>query len=78
MDLPVTFLADLLGIPRETASRVCGKLQDFGLIIMEKKKIYIPDPAKMAAYSEIARILNNRYETIFREICHGIFFCLRI
>ena len=50
MDLPVTFLADLLGVPRETASRVCGKLQDFGLIIMEKKKIYIPDPAKMAAF----------------------------
>ena len=52
MDLPVTFLADLLGVPRETASRVCGKLQDFGLIIMEKKKIYIPDPLKWLLFTE--------------------------
>ena len=50
MDLSITFLADLLGAPRETTSRVCRKLADFNLIWMEKKKIYIPDAEKMALF----------------------------
>lgn len=50
LDLSVTFLADLLGVPRETASRVCRKLADYGLIITEKKKIYIPDQGKLARF----------------------------
>ena len=50
MDLSVTFLADLLGAPRETTSRVCKKLADQGLIYMEKKKIYIPDMERMAQF----------------------------
>lgn len=50
MDLSITFLADLLGVPRETASRVCRKLADFGLILIEKKKIYILDAEKMALF----------------------------
>lgn len=50
MDLSVTFLADLLGAPRETTSRVCKKLADQGLIFMEKKKIYIPDMERMAVF----------------------------
>ncbi len=43
IDLSITFLADLLGAPRETTSRVCKKLTDNGLIIINKKKIYVPD-----------------------------------
>lgn len=50
MDLTVTFLADLLGAPRETTSRVCQKLAGQGLIYMEKKKIYIPDMEKIAVF----------------------------
>lgn len=50
MDLSVTFLADLLGAPRETTSRVCKKLADQGLIFMEKKRIYIPDMERMAVF----------------------------
>lgn len=50
MDLSVTFLADLLGVPRETTSRVCKRLADQGLIFMEKKKIYIPDMERMAVF----------------------------
>lgn len=50
MDLSVTFLADLLGVPRETASRTCRKLIGFGLIRMERKRIYIPDSRKMALF----------------------------
>lgn len=50
MDLRITFLADLLGAPRETTSRVCRKLSDRGLILMEKKRIYIPDPVKISHF----------------------------
>lgn len=50
MDLTVTFLADLLGAPRESTSRVCKKLAGQGLILMEKKKIYIPDMGRMAVF----------------------------
>lgn len=50
MELTVTFLADLLGAPRETTSRVCKKLADQGLIVMEKKKIYIPNMEQMAVF----------------------------
>lgn len=50
VDLSITFLADLLGTPRENASRVCKKLVDYGLITMEKKKIYICDAEKIAFF----------------------------
>lgn len=50
MELSITFLADLLGAPRETTSRVCRKLSDQGLIVLEKKKIYIPDPEKISRF----------------------------
>lgn len=50
MDLSITFLADLLGVPRETTSRVCKRLANQGLIFMEKKKIYIPDMERMAVF----------------------------
>lgn len=50
IDLSITFLADLLGAPRETTSRVCRKLTDYGLITAEKKKIYIMDAEKMAHF----------------------------
>ncbi len=50
LQLSITFLADLLGAPRETTSRVCRKLVEQGLILMEKKQIYIPDPSKMAHF----------------------------
>ena len=56
MDLSVTFLADLLGAPRETTSRVCRKLTEYGLIHMEKKKIYIPDTAKMSAFYKTGKL----------------------
>ncbi len=48
--LPVTMLADLLGAPRETTSRLCKKLADHGLIKMSGKRIYIADPEKMSHF----------------------------
>ncbi|HIZ44396.1 MAG TPA: Crp/Fnr family transcriptional regulator [Firmicutes bacterium] len=50
ISMPVTFLADLLGTPRETASRLCKTLTENGLIIMKKKKIIIPDPERMSRF----------------------------
>lgn len=48
--LPVTMLADMLGAPRETTSRLCKKLVDHGLIRMTGKRIYIADPEKMSHF----------------------------
>lgn len=50
IDMSITFLADLLGAPRETTSRVCRKLTDYGLILMERKKIYIPSREKIVFF----------------------------
>ncbi|MCI9068906.1 MAG: Crp/Fnr family transcriptional regulator [Lachnospiraceae bacterium] len=51
MDLTVTFLADLLGVPRENASRACRKFCSLGLIHMDKKRILIPDPEKLRSWN---------------------------
>ena len=51
MDLTVTFLADLLGAPRENTSRACRKLCGLGLIHMEKKKITLPDPEQLKLWN---------------------------
>lgn len=50
IDLSITTLADLLGAPRENTSRVCKKLVDYGLIAIEKRKIYILDAEKIAHF----------------------------
>ena len=53
--MTVTFLADLLGAPRETTSRVCKTLAEHGLIRMEKKRICIPDRERMARFYKTGR-----------------------
>lgn len=50
LDLSVTFLADFLGVPRESASRAARKLMDHGLILMDKKRIWIPDTQRLIAF----------------------------
>lgn len=57
MNLSITFLADLLGAPRETTSRVCKKLSDHGLIAIDKKQILLPDPEKVAHFYKRAEKL---------------------
>jgi len=47
LNLPITFLADMLGVPRETASRACKSLVNDGLIRIDKKRIIITDPDEM-------------------------------
>ena len=48
--LPVTMLADLLGAPRETTSRLCRKLADYGLIKVSGKRIILINPDKAAQF----------------------------
>ena len=50
IDLSITFLSDFLGAPRETNSRICKRLADSGLIIMNKKRICIPDPDQIVSF----------------------------
>ena len=50
ISLSVTFLADFLGAPRETTSRLCKNLCDKGLITMDKKTIYINDMECLARF----------------------------
>lgn len=50
INLPITFLADMLGTPRETASRLCNILVGYGLIKIERRRITITDPEKMALF----------------------------
>lgn len=49
-DLTITFLADMLGAPRETASKACKLLTDHGLIELNKKRILVKEPDKLAYF----------------------------
>ena len=48
--LPITLLADMLGAPRETTSRICGMLAEAGLITIRKKRIIVTAPDRMAHF----------------------------
>lgn len=47
INMSITLLADFLGTPRETASRLCKTLTDYGLIRMDKKRVLIRDPERL-------------------------------
>lgn len=57
LNISVTFLADMLGAPRETASRLCKSLSDMGLIRIMKKRITVRDPEKLAHFYKTGEIL---------------------
>ncbi len=48
--MTITFLADLLGTPRETTSRLWHTLTGHGLMKFENHKITITDPHKMSVF----------------------------
>lgn len=50
INMTITFLADMLGVPRETTSRVCSALVDNGLITMNKRRILISNPDKLSMF----------------------------
>lgn len=59
VNMTITFLADMLGVPRETTSRVCSTLTEAGLIVIKKKRIIISDPAKMAHFYKTGEITQH-------------------
>ena len=63
IQLSITFLADFLGAPRETTSRVCKNLVERGLISMEKKTITVRN------MDCLARFYKNRCGT--DSVCTG-------
>lgn len=56
INLSITFLADMLGAPRETTSRVCSTLTEYGLMKIRKKRIIITDPKKMSEFYRTGKI----------------------
>lgn len=48
--LSITDLADFLGAPRETTSRICKLLSSYKLIEMENKKIYLLSPDRLSYF----------------------------
>ena len=56
VNMTITFLADMLGVPRETTSRVCSVLVERDLIKINKKRITISNPEKMAQFYKTGKI----------------------
>jgi CRP-like cAMP-binding protein len=50
INMSITFLADLLGAPRETVSRLCKSLVNRGLIQIDRKKITVVDSKGLAEF----------------------------
>ncbi len=50
INLPISFLADLLGAPRETTSRLCQSLIKKELIQMNRKRIVVLDAERLSHF----------------------------
>lgn len=50
MRLSVTYLSEMMGSKRETVSRQMKKLNETGLVIMEKNRFWIPDLENLSKY----------------------------
>lgn len=56
INMTVTFLADMLGVPRETTSRACAVLVEKGLIKMKKKRIIVVNVDKLIIFYKFGKI----------------------
>lgn len=56
INMTITFLADMLGVPRETASRVCSVLVENGLIKIHKKRIIVTDVEKLRTFYKVGKM----------------------
>ena len=56
INMTITFLADMLGVSRETTSRVCSTLIEQGLIKINKKRIRIADSEKLKQFYKFGKI----------------------
>ena len=54
--LTITFLADMLGAPKETTSRLCKNLSEAGLIRMDKRRIIIINPEKLSHFYKTGEV----------------------
>ena len=59
INMNVSFLADMLGVPRETASRTLKSLTDFGLIRHVKKRIIVCDWDGLAHFYKTGEIWHD-------------------
>lgn len=50
VNFSVSFLADMLGVPRETASRLRNALVKYGLVRMSRRRIVVIDPDGLANF----------------------------
>lgn len=57
VNMTASFLADMLGVSRETTSRTCATLIENGLILVKKKRIIIGNPEKMSAFYKTGKII---------------------
>lgn len=56
--MTITFLADLMGAPRETISRLCKILTGYGLMKMERRRIILPDIDRLALFYKEGVLVN--------------------
>ena len=59
INMSITFLADMLGVPRETASRVCSTLVEQGLIKINKKRIVVVNLEGLQNFYRMGKIENR-------------------
>lgn len=60
MNLSITLLADMLGAPRESVSRICSDLVENGLIKINKKRFIIINSDDIETYYKIDKKINNK------------------
>lgn len=56
INMNMSFLADMLGTPRETASRLSKTLNSYGLIRKEKNHIIVCDPDRLAYFYKTGEV----------------------
>lgn len=50
IEMTLTLLADLVGVPRETISRACKALSERGLLVYQDRHFLLPDPDQLAKF----------------------------
>lgn len=56
INMSITFLADMLGVSRETTSRVCATLVEQELIKINKKRVIVVNQEKLRAFYRTGKI----------------------
>ena len=57
INMTASFLADMLGVSRETISRTCAMLIENELIKIHRKRIIVEDPEKLAVFYKTGEII---------------------